>query len=227
MNQEKIKQYIKEAHENAKEKGFYDCPDCKGSGIPDCSDCDYGPINKYNPDACSSCKCDTCKGSGMNPNKNIGELLMLIVSELGEALEAHRKNKFADLKTYDDLILSETTEFNKKVNLKLFENNIKDTFEDEIADVFIRIFDLCGYLKIKPYIPSHNSFSKKENMGEQLLYLCKYCNGYSESYSNLWAGDFLLSLLTFCKDISIDIEKHIQLKMAYNKTRPRKHEKEY
>ena len=37
-------------------------------------------------------------------NKNIGELLMLIVSELGEALEAHRKNRFADIKGYNRAI---------------------------------------------------------------------------------------------------------------------------
>lgn len=54
--------------------------------------------------------------------RNVGELLMLTTSELGEALEAHRKGRFG---------------------LKQ-----KDTFEDEIADTFIRLFDLCGGLGI-------------------------------------------------------------------------------
>jgi NTP pyrophosphatase (non-canonical NTP hydrolase) len=49
------------------------------------------------------------------------QMLMLITSELGEALEADRKNKFGLEK--------------------------KDTFEDEIADVFIRLGDMCGGLK--------------------------------------------------------------------------------
>lgn len=43
--------------------------------------------------------------------------LMLIVSELGEAMEAHRGNN-------------------------------RENFEEEIADTFIRLFDLCGWLEI-------------------------------------------------------------------------------
>ena len=54
--------------------------------------------------------------------RNVGEMLMLIVSELGEAIEAHRTDNFGIGK--------------------------KDTFEDELADTAIRIFDLCGGLGI-------------------------------------------------------------------------------
>ena len=54
--------------------------------------------------------------------RNVGEMLMLTVSELGEAIEAHRSG-----------------------NLGLEK---KDTFEDELADTAIRLFDLCGGLGI-------------------------------------------------------------------------------
>ena len=54
--------------------------------------------------------------------RNVGEMLMLVVSELGEAIEAHRTRNFG------------------------LEQ--KDTFEDEIADAVIRLFDLCGGLGI-------------------------------------------------------------------------------
>ena len=37
--------------------------------------------------------------------RNIGELLMLVTSELGEAMEAHRKSKFANRENYDKLRL--------------------------------------------------------------------------------------------------------------------------
>jgi NTP pyrophosphatase (non-canonical NTP hydrolase) len=57
-----------------------------------------------------------------NQDRNVGEMLMLIVSELGEAVEAHRKGEFGLEK--------------------------KDTFEDELADTAIRLFDLCGGLGI-------------------------------------------------------------------------------
>ena len=55
-------------------------------------------------------------------DRNVGEMLMLIVSELGEAVESHRCGAFGLEK--------------------------KDTFEDELADTVIRLFDLCGGLGI-------------------------------------------------------------------------------
>ena len=49
--------------------------------------------------------------------RNIGEALMLIVTELAEAMEAHRVQD-------------------------------KENFKEELADTFIRLFDLCGGLNI-------------------------------------------------------------------------------
>jgi NTP pyrophosphatase (non-canonical NTP hydrolase) len=49
--------------------------------------------------------------------RNIGEALMLIVTELAEAMEAYRKQDQAN-------------------------------FNEELADTFIRLLDLCGGLKI-------------------------------------------------------------------------------
>jgi NTP pyrophosphatase (non-canonical NTP hydrolase) len=68
-------------------------------------------------------------------NKMISSKLMLIVSELGEALEALR---------HDTRCKKLPARYSKRVFLK----TVKDTFEDEIADTIIRIFDLCGYMGI-------------------------------------------------------------------------------
>jgi NTP pyrophosphatase (non-canonical NTP hydrolase) len=73
--------------------------------------------------------------------RNVGEMLMLVVSELGEAIEAHRKNKFADLEHFEDL----SREMEGK---KAFEIAVKDTFEDEIADAVIRLLDMSAGLNI-------------------------------------------------------------------------------
>jgi len=84
--------------------------------------------------------------------RNVPEMLMLVVSELSEALEALRKNHYCDPLQVDDLY--DYIE-NDRLNAELvttwkmgFELNIKSSFEDEIADVAIRLFDLCGGLKI-------------------------------------------------------------------------------
>lgn len=89
--------------------------------------------------------------------------LMLIVSELGEACEADRRSKHANVKAFETqvptrlidmsggcLIVDSTTKehINEEMAISMcksaFENNIKDTFEDEIADTFLRLMDLCG-----------------------------------------------------------------------------------
>ena len=73
-------------------------------------------------------------------DKNIGELLMLIVSELGEALEALRSLRLCRV------WFPVSDSFNYSV--EDYEKNIRGTFEEEIADTFIRLGDLCGYLNI-------------------------------------------------------------------------------
>lgn len=79
-----------------------------------------------------------------NPNeKNIGEALMLVVSELSEALEADRHHLYAQRDNYDLAIDKAEKEFPT-----IFEKYIKNSFEDEIADAVIRLLDLCGGLNI-------------------------------------------------------------------------------
>ena len=70
--------------------------------------------------------------------------LMLIVSELSEALEALRHNKRADLQLYAFDTNNSAAEFNKTG----FETWIKDSFEDEICDTIIRLLHLCGVMGI-------------------------------------------------------------------------------
>lgn len=90
--------------------------------------------------------------------REVGTSLMLIVSELGEALDADRKGRHADIaafkKRYEELCNSinpATVQSEARREIKRneffkaqFESKIKDTYEDEIADTFIRLFDHCG-----------------------------------------------------------------------------------
>lgn len=87
--------------------------------------------------------------------RNKPEMLMLIVSELAEALEALRKDDYADSAVVanlaHDLELDRTDEeFMLKALAwkQSFEQGVKSSFEDELADVAIRLFDLCGGLGI-------------------------------------------------------------------------------
>ncbi len=95
-----INELCKMAHENARNKGFWEDWDSISweDGLPDRSESSTLNIQELY-------------------NNAIGNRLMLIVSELGEALEALR---------HDDI----------------------DNFKEELADVAIRLGDLCGGLGI-------------------------------------------------------------------------------
>lgn len=190
MNVEAV---IKEAYENAIEKGFHDGRD------------------------------------------NIHEKIMLIISEIGEALEADRDGNRADFEDLEvcqnSIIKSGMTEESSRITA--FKNTIKDTFEDELADVFIRLADLAGYMKVEAdwSLVSVDRFKNiPENTGEQLLLLTKTVCGIKEG---LGPGlkyvfiDAMSFLLLIAKYHNVDIEKHIELKMEYNKSRPALHGKKY
>jgi len=75
--------------------------------------------------------------------KNIGEMLALIHSEVSEALECDRKDKYcrADDEAWSTISLAPCPEDQKQ----WFEELIKDTFEDELADIMIRVMDLAAF----------------------------------------------------------------------------------
>lgn len=58
--------------------------------------------------------------TGEKKQRNVGELLCLVHSEISEAMEGHRKNLMDDKLPH------------------------RSMFEVELADVFIRIFDIAG-----------------------------------------------------------------------------------
>ena len=82
--------------------------------------------------------------------KNTGEMLCLIHSEVSEALEADRKGKFTVLSEDWHLQGMANKNFGKTFSdddvFKMrFEDSVKDTFEDELADIMIRVMDLAAY----------------------------------------------------------------------------------
>lgn len=71
--------------------------------------------------------------------RNIGEMLCLIHSEVSEALECDRKKKSI---SHDPEYVAGLDGDRFKDS---FERFIKDTFEDELADIMIRVMDLAEH----------------------------------------------------------------------------------
>ena len=82
--------------------------------------------------------------------KEVGTMLMLIVSELAEALEADRTGDFCDFSKYEECKkeMDVGIRTSEEIEKYAFEKYIKNTFEDELADVIIRTLSICGYLNI-------------------------------------------------------------------------------
>ena len=71
---------------------------------------------------------------------------MLIVSEISEAVEAHRNGSTTDPADVDQALRMAALEMAPFVGF--FRDKVKDTVEDEIADAIIRLLDLSAYMGI-------------------------------------------------------------------------------
>ena len=156
--------------------------------------------------------------------RNTGELLMLIVSECGEALEAHRKGRMGTIKDCPQTMtwVGDSPILDKDRWREDFERVIKDGFFDELADIVIRIADLLGDIE---YVCEHepNDMERGGNVGEALLYVTKMV---CEDHPRLLCGA-MMEVFGIAKAHNIDLWLHIKLKMAYNETRERLHGKSY
>jgi len=121
-----LTEYSKQVHEANVKKGFYD---------------EHVNVISALQDMHNSTKPNIIKSY---VTAFIDQRVALVHSELSEALEANRKNLYADLHILTDLPATPTNEYFKEI----FELHIKDTVEDEIADSVIRLFDLSGFLGI-------------------------------------------------------------------------------
>jgi NTP pyrophosphatase (non-canonical NTP hydrolase) len=160
---------------------------------------------------------ENAKKHGFHDKKiDLEQAVMLIVSEVGEAIEAHRIGRYAKIKPADTWAIATQSQF---------EFHLKNCYEDEIADVLIRLFDLAGYFGIVPkYIPLNHPV---DTHAGRLMYLTMSIisiavqptvTSFNYTYSNI---------VDFCDRFDINILPFIEAKMQYNEGRPYKHGKEY
>jgi NTP pyrophosphatase (non-canonical NTP hydrolase) len=80
--------------------------------------------------------------------KNIGEMLCLIHSEVSEALEADRNDMYMHKRMESSPIGAVNGWVSDEDFWKSFRQNVKGTFEEELADIMIRVMDLAAYKNI-------------------------------------------------------------------------------
>lgn len=150
-------------------------------------------------------------------------LLCLVITELSEAVEADRKGRHADIKSFNEAINGFACEI-------AFDGYIKDTVEDELADAAIRILDLAGMMGDNfdsfSSVPPKNrdegmyDYFSNKSFTESIYEVCEdiFTLGYDVA---------LYDLFIIADVLGFDLMEHIKLKMEYNRTRERLHGKRY
>ena len=170
---------------------------------------------------------------------NIGQSLMLIVGEISEAMDAHQCGRFADMKEYDSEIAYLVENFPRSnieggFRLSPFEKYIKNTFEDELADIVMRTLDFCAAFGVDVDLAYNDTCaSVRDNVGESLINATSSITSYynfAKRYDKMTSVHIarpihIVETLAIRHDINH--EKHIALKMRYNETRPYNHGKRY
>ena len=146
--------------------------------------------------------------------------LMLLITEIAEAVQAHRKGDYADDRSFE-LQTLQGEDFKTS-----FELHIKNSVEDELSDVVIRCLDLAGLRGIDfRYADMLLSEGVREVQTPfpELMYLaCEEItyHGYdlTEKLNALIAG-----IIAYCNQKYIDIDFFVTTKMKYNRLRPYMH----
>ena len=147
--------------------------------------------------------------------------LCLVISELMEAVEADRKGRHANVNRYHEICRSYIPSIPKKNGfIFAYEETIKGTVEEELADACIRLFDYAGVTGYDLDDFDYNE-SDTDNYSEMTFTESMY---NITNYIMEWDITVVLDeIFAFCRDRNIDIFWHIEQKMKYNELRPYKH----
>jgi NTP pyrophosphatase (non-canonical NTP hydrolase) len=113
---------------------------------------------------------NACAKGFWDQPRPIAQILMLVVCELAEAVEADREGRRADLEAFErgSAGASMFWEASKDRWCGSFKAHVKDAFEDEIADAIIRLLDLCCHLGID--IERHIALKMEYNATRERLH---------------------------------------------------------
>ena len=167
----------------------------------------------------------------------------MIVSELGEMINAHRAGLITKV-NLDELI----NETDDEIFKKRFEEEVKNNYEDEGADVVIRALDALannGESEMRTYLMDTLNMIKQKikntleeegrmeaykelSMPSHVWYIMRTAAKIDLEYGFVGALCHIITeMRLIAETLGFDLMKHIQIKMRYNEMRPYKHGKNY
>lgn len=169
---------------------------------------------------------ENAKRLGFHDKKYSGEhWLAMIITECSELVEADRKSNKANLSEFFRVAAECKNDEDFKKN---FDENIKNSIEDEMADIVIRILDTAGLYNRKIDINEAGKiYPYSSSTYTEFLFLMSRAatDPYFNNESVL--NELIYLVLKKAEDENIDIYYFIKLKIKYNKFRQRMHGKRY
>ena len=179
---------------------------------------------------------ENAKAKGFyKPDLDINQALMLIITEMGEAIQASRHNRHGSIDGYN-------TYLEVSDEHVAYEESLEGTVESEFADITLRIISLLGWYDSQNTICLMNDteLKKTEEFHKVEFYHGNYClptamyliitriTYFPFSCSPAWMNtlrlqDILVQVFALAHAEGIDIVEHIKLKMQYNESRPYLH----
>ena len=138
-----------------------------------------------------------------------------IISELYEMYDSHRSGKFTDKEIYTKNWFK-NPDYKNTIWMNLYNKYVKDNFEDEVTDIFIRLFNLSSFIGvgIKEVISYQTELNNLE-FEDQILHFNNMILEFHDLGYKLWFTIILNSLLGFCELNGIDIKYHIYAKIEF------------
>ena len=172
---------------------------------------------------------ETAKAHGWHDKELSDETyLLLIITEISEAVQADRKNKHADAGLFnaDVETLDMADGYDRDVWKRDFEIFIKNTVEDELSDIVIRCLDLAWLRGIDltevNELINNGMKDINETFPEVMYYLCSFISSEEQILDDKL--NYCMALIIgYCKQKYIDIVFFVEQKMKYNKLRSFKH----
>lgn len=150
---------------------------------------------------------------------------MLVISEVAEAMEADRKDKHCDkelIMVRHDMLEGED------LSIPIFETYVKDSCEDELADVVIRSLDYAGMCNINLdgyHIPVTRPW---EDYGGGNISFPEFCYGLCSVITMCDTPEekiksAIVNVEEYCDARDIDLWWFVEQKMKYNSLRSYRH----
>lgn len=162
--------------------------------------------------------------NGSHINYSHTRLLMWGIEEVGEANAAWRKNRRADMATFNAFSNKPDNDF------LMYVSFIKGTIEEELADIACIMMDYAatsgGEIEVAPL---NIGRSVTDVLMEIANFICRIHNlSDAPDYVDvkniaIYNNAIFANLESLAKDLSINLEEQVKLKMAYNKTREYRH----